>query len=234
MPGIWPPGTSRNKDGHSHRWCRAASSSEPPTSVGLACRPVGACRRHLVKRINYAGFNRFEALSGLNTPDTQQRAPKSRISSGISSPAMTGDNCDCGQLVGTGRQAMIPAHLVELLIDPLAAPDRHVAMLVGNGMSIGSRECSDHRRNCHHCIKRQLPAINVRNSPRSARGAVRACNRWRAAGRAGRPRRDRSPPRGAPVRRRRPQCHGHAGSPRPRCQPDWLWRSRSCRPRAPP
>lgn len=62
----------------------------------------------------------------------------------------------------------------------------------------------------------------------------RACNRWRAAGRAGRPRRDRSPPRGAPVRRRRPQCHGHAGSPRPRCQPDWLWRSGSCRPRAPP
>ena len=78
------------------------------------------------------------------------------------------------------------------------------------------------------------PCDHVRNSPRSARGAVRACNRWRAAGRAGRPRRDRSPPRGAPVRRRRPQCHGHAGSPRPRCQPDWLWRSRSCRPRAPP
>ena len=89
-------------------------------------------------------------------------------------------------------------------------------------------------RNCRHCIERQLPEITVRNSPRSARGAVRACNRWRAAGRAGRPRRDRSPPRGAPVRRRRPQCHGHAGSPRPRCQPDWLWRSGSCRPRAPP
>ena len=66
------------------------------------------------------------------------------------------------------------------------------------------------------------------------RGAVRACNRWRAAGRAGRPRRDRSPPRGAPVRRRRPQCRGHAGSPRPRCQPHWPWRSGSCRPRAPP
>ena len=93
---------------------------------------------------------------------------------------------------------------------------------------------SDHRRDCHHCIKLQLTEINVRHSPRSARGAVRACNRWRAAGRAGRPRRDRSPPRGAPVRRRRRQCHGHAGSPRPRCQPDWLWRSRSCRPRAPP
>ena len=68
----------------------------------------------------------------------------------------------------------------------------------------------------------------------SSCGAVRACNRWCAAGRAGRPRRDRSPPRGAPVRRRRPQCHGHAGSPRPRCQPHWLWRSGSCRPRAPP
>jgi hypothetical protein len=115
-----------------HRLVQAASSCEPPTSVGLACRPVGACRRHLVKRMNYTGFNRYEALSGLNTPDTQQRTPKSRISSGISSPAMTGDNCDCGQLVGTGRQAMIPAHLVELLIDPLAAPDRHVAMIVGN------------------------------------------------------------------------------------------------------
>ena len=45
-----------------------------------------------------------------------------------------------GKLVGTGRQAMIPAHLVELPIDPLAAPDRHVAMIVGNGISIGSRE----------------------------------------------------------------------------------------------
>jgi len=84
------------------------------------------------------------------------------------------------------------------------------------------------------CIQRQLPAITVRNSPRSARGVVRACNRWRATGRAGRPRRDRSSPRGAPVRRRRPQCHGHAGSPRPRRQPDWLWRSGLCRPQAPP
>ena len=32
-------------------WCQAASSSEPPTSMGLACRPVGAWRRHLVKQI---------------------------------------------------------------------------------------------------------------------------------------------------------------------------------------
>src|SRR6476646_8615668 len=33
-------------------WCRAASSSEPPASVGLACRPVGAWRRHLVKQLD--------------------------------------------------------------------------------------------------------------------------------------------------------------------------------------
>ena len=34
-------------------WCQAASSSEPPTSVGLACRPVGAWRRHLVKHLQF-------------------------------------------------------------------------------------------------------------------------------------------------------------------------------------
>jgi hypothetical protein len=33
-----------------HRLVPAASSSEPPTSVGLACCLVGACRRHLVKQ----------------------------------------------------------------------------------------------------------------------------------------------------------------------------------------
>ena len=42
-----------------HRLVSAASSSEPPTSVGLACRPVGAWRRHLVKQINYTGMNRL-------------------------------------------------------------------------------------------------------------------------------------------------------------------------------
>ena len=36
-------------------WRQAASSSEPPTSVGLACRPVGACRRHLVKHLDSTG-----------------------------------------------------------------------------------------------------------------------------------------------------------------------------------
>ena len=34
-----------------HRLVPAAWSSEPPTSVGLACRPVGAWRRHLMKHI---------------------------------------------------------------------------------------------------------------------------------------------------------------------------------------
>ena len=58
----------------------AASSSEPPTSVGLACRPVGAWRRHLVKRTRStrryrhavgtneqfggAGMQRFQSLTG--------------------------------------------------------------------------------------------------------------------------------------------------------------------------
>jgi hypothetical protein len=28
------------------------TQSEPPTSAGLACRHVGACRRHLMKQIN--------------------------------------------------------------------------------------------------------------------------------------------------------------------------------------
>src|SRR6185312_6319173 len=36
----------------SHRLVCGASSSEPPTSVGLACHPVGACRRLLVKQLN--------------------------------------------------------------------------------------------------------------------------------------------------------------------------------------
>jgi len=31
----------------------ATSSSEPPTSVGLACRQVGACRRQLVKQYQF-------------------------------------------------------------------------------------------------------------------------------------------------------------------------------------
>ena len=36
-----------------HRSMPVASSSEPPTSVGLACRPVGAWRRQLVKQLDF-------------------------------------------------------------------------------------------------------------------------------------------------------------------------------------
>ena len=43
-----------------HRSVPAASSSEPPASVGLACRPVGAWRRHLVKGLQYNGESQEE------------------------------------------------------------------------------------------------------------------------------------------------------------------------------
>ena len=41
---------------------RAASSSESPTSVGLACRPVGAWRRHLVKHLQVMRGHRWRVL----------------------------------------------------------------------------------------------------------------------------------------------------------------------------
>jgi hypothetical protein len=45
-----------------HRLVSAASSPEPPTSVGLACRPVGALRRHLMKQGQSSGENRLLGL----------------------------------------------------------------------------------------------------------------------------------------------------------------------------
>ena len=47
------PSLRRGRRSCPHREVLAASSSEPPTSVGLACRPVGAWRRHLVKRLQF-------------------------------------------------------------------------------------------------------------------------------------------------------------------------------------
>ena len=44
-----------------HQLVSAASSSEPPTSMGLACRPVGAWRRHLVRQRQCMGRNRHGA-----------------------------------------------------------------------------------------------------------------------------------------------------------------------------
>jgi hypothetical protein len=51
-PGVFQAssfGLHRGRRSCPHLLMQAASSSEPPTSVGLACRPVGACRRHLMK-----------------------------------------------------------------------------------------------------------------------------------------------------------------------------------------
>src|SRR5271168_3652209 len=50
-----------------HRLVPAASSSEPPTSVGLACRPVGAWRRHLVKRGHSTGITADSNPAGAPT-----------------------------------------------------------------------------------------------------------------------------------------------------------------------
>lgn len=47
-----------------HRLMLAASSSEPPAIVGLACRPVGAWRRHLVKLDSFTIGHRHGAASG--------------------------------------------------------------------------------------------------------------------------------------------------------------------------
>ena len=63
---------------------------------------------------------------------------------------------------------------------------------------------------------------------------LRACNRWRATGCAGRPHPPRSRRPAAALRRRHRRCRDHAGSPRPAHRPDSRWRNRSCRPRAPP
>src|ERR1700677_2072119 len=47
-----------------HQLVLAASSSEPPTSVGLACCPVGAWRRHLMKQFHSTRDGRAQALRG--------------------------------------------------------------------------------------------------------------------------------------------------------------------------
>jgi hypothetical protein len=46
------PSLHRGRRSCRHRLVPAASSSEPPTSVGLACRPVGASRRQLMKPLS--------------------------------------------------------------------------------------------------------------------------------------------------------------------------------------
>ena len=75
----------------------AAASSEPPASVGLACRPVGAWRRHLVKRIHCKTYNPqarqpFDVPVDLNSPQNVD-AP-SRLVEMI--PRITTKATDCG------------------------------------------------------------------------------------------------------------------------------------------
>jgi hypothetical protein len=49
----------------------AASSSGPPTSVGLACRPVGAWRRHLVKQGHSTERTTRRRTEGTNCEEPQ-------------------------------------------------------------------------------------------------------------------------------------------------------------------
>ena len=146
--------------------------------------------------------------------------------------------CGGGQFVEQGRVGLVGAGHDSSLLS-MRGPTTHRASMTHADADSTGAMCV-----CPHPL-RGPPAVGTRHANGVSLSAphpgqtcrsrpFRACNRRRAAGRAGRPRRDRSPPQGAPVRRRRPQCHGHAGSPRPRCQPNWLWRSGSYRPRAPP
>lgn len=147
--------------------------------------------------------------------------------------------CGGGQFVEQGRVGLVGAGHGSSPVSMRGPTTPRATMTRADAASTGAMCVCPHPLGDRQQSKLVMPTAchSRRRTPwgrRAARTPFRACNRWPAAGRAGRPRRDRSPPRAAPLRRRRPQCHGHAGSPRPRCQPDWLWRSRSYRPRAPP
>lgn len=61
-----------------------ASSSEPPTSVGLACRPVGAWRRHLVKLTHANKANRqFLPAAGRAPLNVQELRCEARVHAGV-------------------------------------------------------------------------------------------------------------------------------------------------------
>jgi hypothetical protein len=51
--GVLLEAASRGGALARHRSVSATSSSGPPGSVGLACRPVGALRRHLMKHLQF-------------------------------------------------------------------------------------------------------------------------------------------------------------------------------------
>ena len=83
-------------------------------------------------------------------------------------------------------------------------------------------------------MTRQTPQITRRVADFCVSDVVRVCNRWRVVGRGAQPRHHRFPPQAAVLRRPHLRWRGRAASPPPRVPPDSLWRSRSCRPRAPP
>ncbi len=193
------------------------STGSAPVSRSRACRPGSAAC----------------------TPCPDRQAPRrtSRPHSAELRPPHT-RCCGGGQFVEQGRVGLVGAGHDSSPVSMRGPTTPRASMTHADSDSTGAM-CV-----CPHPL-RGPPAVETRHANGVSLSAphlgqtcrsrpFRACNRWRAAGRAGRPRRDRSPPRGAPVRRRRPQRHGHAGSPRPRCQPHWLWHSGSCRPRAPP
>src|ERR1700677_3676641 len=68
-PEIGASAAAARRRSCGHGLVLAASSSEPPASVGLACRLVGAWRRHLVKQTHYKADGRH--IRGPPTPAFQ-------------------------------------------------------------------------------------------------------------------------------------------------------------------
>ena len=97
-----------------HRSVTAASSSEPPTSVGLACRPVGAWRRHLMKQNQSTRGGRGPATQLVRVDDGSWRRhlgesdwDRSRLAEARRSPQALASGhrfmFGSGDLVGSGR-----------------------------------------------------------------------------------------------------------------------------------
>ena len=98
----------------AHTGWPAAPSSEPPASVGLACGPVGACRRHLVKRSKFM-WSRCTPLTGWRT---FQHAPLGNpYPHAAAATARCVDRC-------AGRRARKTGHATSARRDPRQQPTR--------------------------------------------------------------------------------------------------------------
>src|ERR1700757_3580941 len=100
--GIQTPEFRASEKGRAlarHRSVSAASSSEPPASVGVG---VPSSRSLTTATREATQFYVLTPLSGLNCSDAQRERAKSPSSTEISSLVITGDVCNCGQIVGTG------------------------------------------------------------------------------------------------------------------------------------